>query len=78
MDFMPPQVNFFLAVSGSTLPVDITNWLGGAISLRISRYYIKECMFCLFPTNKSDCNLRIPDSLWPYTKNTGHPEPLTT
>ena len=34
-------------------------------------------MFGLFPTNKSDCNLRIPDPLWPYKKNTKHPELLT-
>ena len=33
-------------------------------------------MFCLFPTNKSDCNLRITDPLWLYIKNTEHLEPL--
>ena len=31
-----------------------------------------DCMFCLFPTNKSDCNSRISNPLWPYTKNTEH------
>ena len=34
-------------------------------------------MFGLFPAKKIDCNLRIPDPLWPYTKNTEHLEHLT-
>ena len=40
------------------------------------RCYIEDCIFYLFPTNKSDCNLRISDPLWPYTKNTEHLETL--
>ena len=42
----------------------------------IGRCYIEDCMFCLFATSKSDCNVRIPYPLWPYTKNTEHLEPL--
>ena len=43
----------------------------------IDRCYIEDCMYCLFPTNKSECNLRISDPLWPYAKNIEHPELLT-
>ena len=34
---------------------------------------LQGCFF-LSPANKSDSNIGIPDSLWPYTKNAEHPE----
>ena len=50
-----------------------------SISLsEIGRYYIEDCMFGLFPTNKSDYRLRIPELLWPFTNNTELLELLTT
>ena len=55
-----PSSNNFLSF-GSTLSVDITIQFRGPTLLGSGRCCVGDCMFCLSPTNKSDCNLRIPD-----------------